>query len=225
MRKKSAQKRGLVLKMNIYIIRHGETDWNVVKRLQGHSDIPLNEEGIRLARVTSEAMKDIPFSVIYTSPLKRAKETATLIRGERDIPIIEDERIKEICFGIYEGLHCAKERYDIPDREFMNFFECPEKYQPPENGETIQHLCDRTTNFLQELIHNQELENKNVLISTHGAAIRGILSLLWADRNANKGDWQKDFWKGGVHKNCAVTLLESNNGKVSLIEEGKIFYE
>ena len=79
--------------MKLYIIRHGETDWNVKRRFQGHSDIPLNEEGRRLAYLTAEALKEVPFTRIYTSPLKRASETAAIIKGVRQIPIIEEPRI------------------------------------------------------------------------------------------------------------------------------------
>ena len=76
-----------VSSMRLYIIRHGETEWNVLRRFQGRSDIPLNDEGRRLARITAEALSEVPFARIYTSPLKRAYETAMIIKGERDIPI------------------------------------------------------------------------------------------------------------------------------------------
>ena len=108
--------------MKLYFIRHGQTDWNIVKRLQGATDIPLNENGEELARRTGEGMKDIPFDLIYTSPLKRAFRTAELVRGNRDIPIISDDRLREICFGDYEGLISKSEGYSIPDPEFSNFF-------------------------------------------------------------------------------------------------------
>ena len=116
--------------MRLYIIRHGETEWNVLKRFQGRSDIPLNDEGRRLARITAEALREVPFSRIYTSPLKRAYETAMIIKADRDIPVIEESRIIEIGFGEYEGLCCGKEHYNIPDPDFMNFFEKPEAYKP-----------------------------------------------------------------------------------------------
>lgn len=199
------------------MIRHGETDWNVVRRLQGRADIPLNEEGRRLARITSKALEDVDFSVIYTSPLLRAKETATIIKADRDIPMIEEERIQEISFGIYEGYHCGKDNYDIPDPAFIYFFEKPECYHPPQGAESIEHLCKRTTEFLQELVHNKAMEKETVLISTHGAALRGLLSSI------NMGGIE-NFWKGGVHKNCAVTILDVNDGQISLLEEGKIYY-
>ena len=203
--------------MKIYMIRHGETDWNIVKRLQGRSDIPLNEEGKRLARVTAKALADVPFTRIYTSPLLRAKETATIIKGDRDIPLIEEERIQEISFGIYEGYLCAEDHYTIPDPEFINFFKQPEKYIAPEGAEEIETLCERTTDFLQELVHTTAYQDDTILISTHGAALRGLLSSINMDGIAQ-------FWKGGVHKNCAVTILEVVAGKIKLLEEGKVYY-
>jgi len=199
------------------MIRHGETEWNVKRRFQGRSDIPLNDEGRRLAHVTAEAMADIPFTRVYTSPLKRAYETAMIIKGGRDIPVIEEARIIEIGFGVYEGLCCAKEGYNIPDPSFMNFFEQPEAYEPPEGAESIEELRARTADFLNEITHNKDMENETILISTHGAALRGLLS------NINHIEIC-DFWGGGVHKNCAVTIVDVKNGRASIVEEGKTFY-
>lgn len=203
--------------MKIYMIRHGETDWNIVKRLQGRSDIPLNEDGRRLARVTAKALEEVPFTRIYTSPLLRAKETAEIIKGDRKIPLIEEERIQEISFGIYEGFHCAEDNYTIPDPDFINFFKQPEKYVAPQGAEEIETLCRRTTDFLQELVHTIEYKDETILISTHGAALRGLLSTINMNGIA-------EFWKGGVHKNCAVTILEVKEGRINLLEEGKVFY-
>ena len=75
--------------MKIYLIRHGETDWNLEQRLQGATDIPLNENGLELARETAKGLQDVPFDVVYTSPLTRARQTAEIIRGHRNIPLIE----------------------------------------------------------------------------------------------------------------------------------------
>ena len=85
--------------MRLYIIRHGETQWNKVKRLQGQTDIPLAEEGIRLARETGEGMKELPIDLVISSPLTRAVQTAQLLTEGRDVPILTDERIIEISFG------------------------------------------------------------------------------------------------------------------------------
>ena len=203
--------------MRLYIIRHGETEWNVLKRFQGRSDIPLNDEGRRLARITAEALREVPFSRIYTSPLKRAYETAMIIKADRDIPVIEEPRIIEIGFGEYEGLCCGKEHYNIPDPDFMNFFEKPEAYKPPRGAEGIDELRARTADFLQEIVYNKDMENDTVLVSTHGAALRGLLSNI-----TQVGI--KDFWGSGVHKNCAVTIVDVKNGQMVITEEGKTYY-
>lgn len=203
--------------MRLYMIRHGETEWNVKRRFQGRSDIPLNDEGRRLAHVTAKAMADIPFTRVYTSPLKRAYETAMIIKGKRDIPVIEDMRIIEIGFGVYEGLCCAKEGYNIPDPAFMNFFDEPEAYKPPQGAESIEELQKRTADFLGEMMHNKDMEHETILVSTHGAALRGLLS------NMNHTPIQ-DFWRGGVHKNCAVTIVDIKAGRILIVEEGKTFY-
>lgn len=204
-------------KMKLYIIRHGETEWNVKRRFQGRSDIPLNDEGRRLARITSEALRDTPFTKIYTSPLKRAYETAMIIKGDRDIPVIAEPRIIEIGFGEYEGLCCGKENYNIPNPEFMYFFDKPEAYQPPKGAEGIDELKIRTADFLREIVHNKNMENDTILVSTHGAALKGLISYI------NHVDI-KDFWKGGVHKNCAVTIVDVNEGGPVILEEGKTYY-
>ena len=103
--------------MKLYILRHGETQWNVQKRLQGASDTELNKKGIALAEKTGEALKEIPFYCCFTSPLKRAKDTAKLALGNREIPIYEDARIQEICFGEWEGENSSL----LPQEMLYNF--------------------------------------------------------------------------------------------------------
>lgn len=204
--------------IEIYLIRHGETDWNVARRLQGSTDIPLNENGIKLAEVTAKGMADIEFDYIFTSPLQRAKTTALIIKGNRDIPIIEDARLKEISFGIYEGLCCSKENYTIPDPDFLKFFKAPNEYVPPEGGESIKELCDRTTSLLRDIVNNPEYENKKILLSAHGATVKALLSSFTIK------DFS-EFWNGGVHQNCGLSLVTCKDGQFHLEWENKTFYE
>lgn len=203
--------------MEIYIIRHGQTDWNKAYRLQGRSDIPLNEEGRRLARKTAEALQDVPFARAYTSPLARACETAKILLAGRDVPVVEDPRLLEIGFGVYEGRISRGEGYNVPDRKFDWFFTAPDRYMPPPGGESISQLCVRTTAFLRELIHTPSLADKTVLVSTHGAAVRGLLSTV-------NMEGPGDFWHGKVQKNCAVSVLSVQNGKMILRQEGAVYY-
>ncbi len=97
--------------MKLYIIRHGETSWNAEGRLQGQTDIPLNENGIRLAKITGEALKEVPFDLAISSPLKRARQTAELVLAGRQVPVLEDARIEELSFGSWEGLGCRKANF------------------------------------------------------------------------------------------------------------------
>ena len=88
--------------MLLYIVRHGETDWNKSHRVQGRTDIPLNDYGRRLAEETAEGMKDIQIDIGMTSPLLRAKETAQIILKGRDVPLYDEARLQEISFGRYK---------------------------------------------------------------------------------------------------------------------------
>lgn len=204
--------------MVIYLIRHGETDWNTKRLLQGSTDIPLNQSGVEVARQTAEGLKDVKFDLIFTSPLKRAVETAEIIRGDRKIPIILEERLQEIGFGPYEGLCCLKDEWNIPDPDFINFFARPDAYVPPKGGESIRHLCERTTEFLQEVVQTPDYQDKTILLSGHGAVVKGLLSSITITD-------LKDFWNGGVHKNCGVSILDVENGKITLRQENVIYYD
>lgn len=204
--------------MKIYIIRHGETAWNAQRRIQGRSDVELNENGRRLAKVTAQALKDIPFDLAYTSPLKRAVETAQIIIRGRDIPIIPEPDIIEMAFGVFEGEVMTEDNPRLTDTGFLHFFTAPDQYQAPEGGEDFSQVRTRTTRFLQTLAAREDLAGKTILVSSHGAAIKGMLSTLYPTE-------VKDFWHGGVHKNCAVSLVEAENGQMKLVEDGTVYYE
>lgn len=204
--------------MKLYFIRHGETVWNTQAKLQGKSDIPLNEKGVALARVTGEALADVPFAAIYSSPLKRALQTAQLVAGDRDIPIVTDQRLEEIGFGIWEGLSCHKDHYEIPSDSFQDFFLDPFGYQPPAQGETVQHVCGRTADFLEELIRKMGEEDSSVLVSCHGCTLRALMNYFYQDHTAG-------FWRGHVPPNCSLSIVETTGKSFSILAEDKIFYD
>jgi probable phosphoglycerate mutase len=200
--------------MELYIIRHGETIWNAAGKLQGHADIELNENGIALAEVTSKALLDVKFDAIYSSPLIRAKHTANIICGNRAIDIIEDQRLKEIGFGDIEGKD-FKLLENMPEYGFDNFFNKPEAYVPTAGGETIEQLCQRSANFMDEVIRNSK--HNTVLIVAHAALNKSLLRYI-------KKLELKDFWSGEFQKNCAVTIAEINGDHMHIKQEGKIYY-
>lgn len=204
--------------MRLYIVRHGETNMNKGKFLQGQTDSELNEYGRELARKTRDGLADVNFDMAFTSPLKRAKETAQIILGDREVSLVDELRIQEISFGEYEGLCFGKENYNVPDKDFYNFFEHPEKYVAPKDGESFDTVMERTGDFLKELFENKVYEDKTVLVSTHGCALKAILANIARIP-------VKDFWGEGVHPNCAVTIVDVKEGSARVVEEGKVYYE
>ena len=199
--------------MKLYIIRHGQTDWNRTRKLQGRTDIPLNEWGRHVAELTREGLKDVAFDMAFTSPLIRAKETAELVLKGRNIPILEDERIIEVNFGAYEG-----EDFRFADENLQNFFSRPEAYYSVDGSESMESVLQRTGEFLTELYENPEYQDSTILISTHGAALCGLL--------CNIKKWEKaDFWKGGLHKNCGLTIVEVKDKVPRILEEAIIVYD
>jgi len=205
--------------VKLYLIRHGETDLNKQRILQGQSDFELNAYGRELAEKTREGLRDTEFDLVFSSPLKRAKETAEIIiSGREPQPLfIEDKRIQEISFGEFEGLCCGKEHYNIPDKDFNYFFQAPEKYRVPKGGESFEEIIARTGEFLKEITGKPEYADKTVLVSTHGCALKALLANIRPTPLSR-------FWGEGVNKNCAVTIVEAKEGKFAVLEEGKLYY-
>ncbi len=203
--------------MKIYFVRHGETNWNKERRIQGQVDIPLNEFGRHLARETGKGLADVPFDVCFTSPLGRAKETAELILNGREIPIIEDDRIKEMAFGVLEGKCCSREGWEVPD-SFQLFFDDPVHYQPPEGGEDFRSVRKRTGEFLDWLFAQENYQHSTILVTTHGAAMAGLLNNL-------KKKPLSQYWGIGVHKNCGVTEVEVTDKIPVIVSENKVYYD
>ena len=154
--------------MELYIVRHGETEWNKGKLLQGSTDIPLSEAGRHLARLSGEALSDTPFDRIYSSPLNRAYETACLFRSDQKIDIIRDDRLRELCFGDYEGQNMSMLLANETDT-FRYFFKQPHLYRAPKNGESLEHLCERAAEFMEEVILPLQEQCTRVMIVAHGA--------------------------------------------------------
>lgn len=187
--------------MLIYIVRHGETDWNKEHKVQGAVDIPLNKYGIHLAEETADGLENIRFDAAYSSPLSRAKKTAEVILKGRNIKIKEDKRIQEICFGAYEGMCIGGEQMDPKSGEFNKFFVDTENYVPIDGGETVPQLMKRTGEFCVSCVKIRNISQKKVLVTTHGSCDDSIIEqykkiLMWR------------LWKNGVPATCAVTIVD-----------------
>lgn len=188
----------------LYLVRHGETEYNKAKRYQGSIDIALSEKGREQARQAAKTI-DTKFDVVVSSPLIRAKETAMILSGFSEEQIIIDDRIREISMGEYEGMY-----YDEVDDAFQTFFNEPEKYVSCRGSESFESLFARVDEFLISLIQKYKDTDAKILVVSHGAAIHGMLSeILKIER--------KDYWKYPV-ENCSVIKLgiEQKDGDIDL---------
>ena len=181
----------------LYIMRHGRTDWNDRHKLQGRTDVPLNAEGRSMAEKAAEEYRDVPLDVCWCSPLIRAKETVEIVLRGRDVPILTDDRLREMSFGDYEG---QENSFSIPGCPINVIFKAPEKYTASVGGaETFEELFARTGSFLREVIDPLMEQGKDVLIVGHGAMNLSIISQI---RNLPR----KDFWSTGI-ENCKMIRL------------------
>lgn len=189
--------------MKIYVTRHGQTDYNKKRMMQGLSDIPLNEVGIAQARDRRKSLGDMKFDAVYASPLKRAVKTAEIIGNVKPEDIIIDDRIIEANFGKYE-----LKSYYKTGLPMMLYWSFPEIFKAPEGVETIREMVERTSSFLREL---EQKDYENVLVACHGGIIRPIRGYLEDKKNGI-------IWRPRP-KNCEIFVYESVGGKHRLIED------
>lgn len=181
----------------LYIMRHGKTEWNARHKLQGRTDIPLNEEGRSMAQNAAREYKDIHFDICYCSPLVRARETAEILLKGRDIPIVTDDRLLEMSFGIYEGIENSLQ---IPDCPINVIFNDPAGYVASVGGaESFAQLYARTGEFLREAAAPRLEAGEDVLIVGHGAMNSSIICQV---RNVPI----EQFWSAGI-ENCKLMKL------------------
>ena len=207
-----------MIQMELYIFRHGKTVWNAAGKIQGSTDIELTDEGRQMAVETAENIKDIHFDAIYSSPLKRAYETACLLKGSRPLEVIKDDRLRELNFGVLEGTNFMNIREGGSDSRYSVFFTRPDLYERPENGESLEELCARGKDFL-EMLKSKHDDTARVMIVAHGAMNKALLKNI-------RGLEMKNLWYGRLQQNCAATIVRLNGDEsFELIDESRIFYQ
>lgn len=176
----------------IYIVRHGQTEMNNRKVLQGRSDLPLNGAGIRQAEETATLLRQmgVRFDRVFSSPLIRAVRTAELLAP--GVPVESDIRLIEMDYGPYEGMDLLS-----PAPEVLTFFRDFVRNRAPEGMEPLQAVVERAGDFIESL---RGMEG-TVLISTHAIAMKGILEYLTP--GSSGAYWSKHIG------NCAVYRTES----------------
>jgi len=164
---------------SLYLVRHGETQWNVERRFQGQGDSPLTDKGIEQAKQAAEKLKHVKFAAVYSSDLLRAKRTAKIIALEKDLALQTSKALRERFFGKFEGtlINDFFEKYGLKMRELTEAAkkELQENHIDP-TIESNESLITRFVTFLREV----SLANlgKNILVVTHGGALRLFLTRL-----------------------------------------------
>ncbi|AOC57278.1 MULTISPECIES: histidine phosphatase family protein [Bacillus] len=175
----------------ICLVRHGETDWNAAKRIQGRTDIPLNDTGKWQAEQTGLYLKNVHWDVVISSPLTRAKETAHLILKHVDAPLVIMDDFIERDYGDAEGMSLEERQKLFPDKQYPNM-------------EPLEAIQDRMVEGIEKV--RAAYPNQQVLIVAHGAAIHALLTTL-ADEHLglentrlvnaclNYVEWKDGEWK------------------------------
>lgn len=194
--------------MRIYFVRHGESTANNEGIYSGHLDVELTEKGKQQALGCKEILSGISFKHVVSSDLKRARKTAQIICGDRNIDICEIKELREMNFGIWEGLSNSeivekyKDEYNTWINDYVNL-------KAPE-GESLREFYDRAVSAYEDIktkyVKNKERvsgvdkQTDDVLIVSHSGVIRSLISY-------EMGNGIDGYWKYAVD-NCSVSVME-----------------
>lgn len=196
----------------IYLVRHGETEWNVSGKFQGHTDIPLNETGLAQALQLKQKLSDVSFSAVFSSDLLRAKKTAETLIHPLPLSIIEHKDLRERYMGTLEGTHVGeidkimKEVFNplihSPKEEYLSY-----KWHP--EVETTTAIYNRVSSFLKQQIPVHL--GSSILVVSHGGVIRSLLDHL---------DFRPGYrWVVG---NCGFVELQATQNEFSVVHKEEI---
>jgi alpha-ribazole phosphatase len=191
--------------ITLWLVRHGQTDWNAQKRYQGHSDIPLNATGEAQAQQIAERLVSERLHAIISSDLRRTVQTADAIAAHHNLDIQLEPRLRESNFGVFEGL-----RYkDVIDQHKLMaeaWFADPEN--PPEGGEKLSEVAARVSVAIATLIA-QFASNKRLVLIGHGGALRLLLCHL-LEMPSNQ------YWRFNLDP-CSLTRVNVYPGGAILV--------
>jgi broad specificity phosphatase PhoE len=171
----------------ILLVRHGQTDWNLSRRLQGHTDLPLNERGREQARVLAAELAEEPIDAVYSSDLVRAHETARIVAERHGLDVTAIDDLRERHFGTWEGLSDDEIQTRFPEAAAGVWGD----------GETREAMARRVFDALQRIADTHP--GGHVLVVSHGGPLRVVLRHCGVD---------------GVERidNCHVVRLEADSG-------------
>ena len=189
----------------IFLTRHGQTQWNLDQRLQGHLNSPLTQLGKNQAFETQQQLLNKDIHVAYTSPLLRAVETTALIIADWPVKMLTRDNLAEIHLGPWEGKTYTEIKNTHP-KEFADFWERPDDYQLP-GAETYHDLQNRIIKEIKNIF--KENLGKNILVVSHGIAIKVFLAYVLKKCLG-------DIAHMNVMENGEYLCFEEHNGEIVL---------
>ena len=180
--------------MKLYIIRHGQTDWNIAKKIQGRQDIPLNERGHFQAQCLGKAMENRPITAVFSSPQIRAMETAIAVASPAGVPVIPVRDLMEINYGVWEGK--TEEELLRDDRALYEaWWSHPAETAPPE-GESIHQVNERCRQAWKEI--KPQLTGDAAIVA-HGGLLAHFMEQLLGSESVAAST---------VAHNASITTIE-----------------
>lgn len=188
----------------IILIRHGETDWNREQVFRGRIDVALNEVGLTQARAVQESLKDTEIDGIYSSPLSRAFETATIVGENRNVAVRGEEGFIDIDFGAWQGLTHQKVKEEYKDL-YETWLAQPDLVTFPD-GESLKEVRIRSMESLEEVIKNNP--EKTLALVSHRVVLKVLLCTIL-------GLELSRFWYLR-QDTCAINRVEYKDGSYFL---------
>jgi broad specificity phosphatase PhoE len=152
----------------VYLARHGQSDWNAAGRWQGHADRPLTALGLRQAAELAEELADVPLDAVYSSDLRRARETAEAVAAPRGQTVVVLRQLREVDVGSWSGLTRAEAKEHFPEA----FRRWADGGQGWDDGETYEHMAERVVEAVRDLAAGHA--RGTLLVVSHGGPIRAL---------------------------------------------------
>jgi len=185
--------------LRLLIVRHGETEWNAQSRYQGQSDVPLSDVGRAQARALVGRLAREPLDAVYISDLSRALETAEIVLNGRNIPQVIEPRLREMHFGVMEGL-TFNDAYALYPKEIDAWLN--DYNTPPPGGEDLESFAARVGSLMQEL--QARHEGQTILLVAHGGPLSEMARLALKMPHTHRWSFMMD--------NASLSELQFNDG-------------
>lgn len=199
--------------MRLYLTRHGQTVWNIERRLQGWKDSELSEKGISNAKALRKRIKDINFYEVYASPVGRTMTTARIVSGLEEDKIIQDENLREINLGSWEGRLVDEIEIEYPEE--YSAFRCSPHLYKRSDAESYYDVQKRALISVNNIIKKHGNMDRNILFVTHTVTLKTIMA-YFENREFDR------LWDPPFIYDTSLSMVEIKDGTGTIVMHGDI---